>query len=86
MVCPHRILQVHIADLRGKYDYHGLDIVEMRALWYVLPPWTGNSQKAEWRKMFKSKLDDMVVREILGTIDPDELRDSAYLVCAFMDV
>jgi hypothetical protein len=36
--------------------------------------------------MFKSKLDDMVVREILGTIDPDELRDSAYLVCAFMDV
>jgi hypothetical protein len=66
--------------LRSKYDFHGLDVVEMRAIWFILPNWEGSSQKAEWRRFFKTKLDDMVAREIEGIIEPDESRDSAYLV------
>ena len=43
LICKHPldIPRVHIADLRGKYHFHGLDIVEMRALHHVLPSWEG---------------------------------------------
>jgi hypothetical protein len=51
------IPKIHIADLRGKYNSHGLDIVEMRALWKVLrDKWPSGDQKGEWLNSFKSKL------------------------------
>jgi hypothetical protein len=82
LLCMHPadIPKVHIADLRGKYDCHGLDIIELRALWYILPKWEGDSPKAEWRRALKGRLDELVAKEISGRISEDELRDSAYEV------
>ena len=82
LLCMHPtdIPKVHIADLRGKYDCHGLDIVELGALWHILPRWKGGSPKAEWRRALKSRLDELVAREISGKIFANELRDPAYKV------
>lgn len=82
LLCMHAtdIPKVHIADLRGKYECHGLDIVELRALWYILPRWEGGSPKAEWRRALKARLDDLISKEISGKISALEMRDSAYMV------
>ena len=64
---PQDLPKIHIADLRGKYQFHGLDIAEMRALHYWLPKWKGDSVKAEWRTNFKSRLDKLVSIEIFGS-------------------
>ena len=79
---PSDIPKVHIADLRAKYDCHGLDIVELGALWHALPQWEGGSPKAEWRRALKSRLDELVGRQLAGKISPAELRDPAYKVCS----
>lgn len=90
LLCMHSadIPKVHIADLRGKYDCHGLDIVELRALWHILPKWEGGSPKAEWRRVFKTRLDELVAKEISGKISENEVRDTVYLVisCKFLFV
>jgi hypothetical protein len=82
LLCMHSadIPKVHIADLRAKYDCHGLDIVELRALWHILPKWEGGSPKAEWRRAFKTRLDELVAKEISGNISENEIRDIVYLV------
>ena len=82
LLCMHPadIPKVHIADLRAKYDCHGLDIVELGALWHTLPQWEGGSPKAEWRRGLKSRLDELVARQIAEKITPAELRDPAYKV------
>ena len=82
LLCMHPadIPKVHIADLRAKYDCHGLDIVELGALWHILPQWEGGSPKAEWRRALKSRLDELVARQIAEKITPGELRDAAYKV------
>lgn len=82
LLCMHPtdIPKVHIADLRGKYDCHGLDVVELGALWHILPRWEGGSPKAEWRRALKSRLDELVAKEISGKISANELRDAAYKV------
>jgi hypothetical protein len=82
LLCMHPadIPKVHIADLRAKYDCHGLDIVELGALWHILPQWVGGSPKAEWRRALKSRLDELVAREMAEKITPTELRDPAYKV------
>jgi hypothetical protein len=80
LICMHEhdLPKVHIADLRSKYQFHGLDIFEMRALWEVLPDWDGDSDKALWRESFRAKLDDLVALEIRGEIDAEDMRNSAY--------
>lgn len=82
LLCMHPtdIPKVHIADLRGKYECHGLDIVELRALWHILPRWEGGSPKAEWRRALKARLDELISKEISGKILPHEIRDAAYMV------
>ena len=50
------IQKIHIADLRGKYQIMNLDIVEMRAVKYVLPDWGSNNPKADWLVDFNRKL------------------------------
>ena len=82
LLCMHPtdIPKVHIADLRGKYDCHGLDIVELRALWHIVPRWEGGSPKAEWRRALKARLDELAAKEASGKIAPNELRDAAYAV------
>ena len=85
LICKHPldIPRVHIADLRGKYHFHGLDIVEMRALHHVLPTWEGSSNgsdnhKAEWRRGLKARLDELVAKEIVGELTSEEARNAAY--------
>jgi hypothetical protein len=77
-------LQIHIADLRSRYGTVGLDIVEMRAIWNILPKWSlddpNTKLKAEWRQNFKQKLDSLAKAEMNGTILPDESRNSVYKV------
>lgn len=77
---PSDIPKVHIADLRGKYDCFGLDIVELGAVWHILPRWEGGSPKAEWRRALKSRLDELVSKELAGKLSPSESRDAAYQV------
>jgi hypothetical protein len=67
-----------MADLRSRSSFHGLDIMELRAVWHCLPPWTGDNPKAEWRREFKRKLDLLAAQEITGEIDPDEARHPDY--------
>lgn len=93
LICMHKddIRKVHIADLRGKYNYHGLDIIEMQAIWYSLPVWnddvlTGESQKLEWRDSFKSKMDEISYRISRGTASKIETRNPVYDVSIFCDL
>lgn len=79
---PSDVPKVHIADLRGKYDCFGLDIVELGAVWHILPRWEGGSPKAEWRRSLKSRLDELVSKELAGKLSPSESRDAAYQVTA----
>ena len=90
LICmhPNDIPKIHIADLRGKYSFHGLDIVEMRAVWKCIPSWTGNNEKSDWKIMFKQRLDDLVMREMTGKLSNNEARHPAYANCdgiAFFD-
>ena len=78
------IAKVHIADFRSKYDFHGLDLVEMRALWFVLEnvEWDRNIpslvSKCEWRDGLKSKLDEMASKEADDCLPAQEQRNVAY--------
>ena len=90
LICmhPNDIPKIHIADLRGKYSFHGLDIVEMRAVWKCIPSWTGHNEKSDWKIMFKQRLDDLVMREMTGKLNFNEARHPAYANCdgiAFYD-
>ena len=58
----------------NRYNFHGLDLVEMRALHHVLPTWEGNAsdnQKADWRRTFK-------VRGSLSNLPLPLYMDSTY--------
>lgn len=76
---PDDMLKIHIADLRGKYQFHGLDIVEMRAIWHVIPKaWQGDNPKADWRHAFKERLDSLVAKEMIGDLEDYEQRHPSY--------
>ena len=57
---------IHIADLQGKFSFHGLDLTEMRSLYVVLGPVTfatdPSGEKAEWKRNVGVKLKDLVRR------------------------
>ena len=83
LICMHKddIQKIHIADLLSKYVYHGLDLVEMRAISFNLPVVDDKSpdvRKIEWRSRFDDKLYDMVGREVAGTLHDYEIRNFAY--------
>jgi hypothetical protein len=75
-----------LADFRSKYFYDGLDITEMRAVWYNLPKWDIDAEnplekgKAEWKEGFKSKLDDLAYKEAIGKLPVHLVRHPAYEV------
>ena len=71
---------MHISDLRGKFHYHGLDLLEMKAVWICLPNWEGASPKALWKNDFKSKLVTMLVADITNTLAPSDRRNTVYAV------
>lgn len=84
LICMHQedILKVHIADLRGKFDYHGLDLIEMQAIWYNLPTWgmedVNEIHKRDWKDSFRSKLESMMYRDMKSSLPQSERRNPAY--------
>lgn len=75
------IAKIHIADLRSKYQPHGLDLVETRALWHWLQErdwFDGPRDKLEWMYDLKNKLQEMCKKEELGQLEDAERRHPAY--------
>ena len=77
-----------MADFRGKYVVNGLDIVELRAVWYSLPVWDTDVNcsnalergKAEWKSGVKARLDDYNYKESRGTLPDKFIRHESYEV------
>ena len=83
----YRVAQIHIADLRSKYQAYALDIVEMRSLWFVFRnvDWSRSDPvsagaKEEWALAFKGKLDELTYREAKGTLADADARNIVYSV------
>ena len=79
-IISYSYLQIHIADLRGKFQFSYLDIVEMRAISHVLPDWGQDNPKADWKDDFKRKLNEYAHAETLGKLNDDCKRNKAYEV------
>ena len=82
-ICTHPddIGKVHVADLRSKYSYIGLDIVEMRAVYAALPITfenDGDGKKKEWRDSFRQKLEELTSKEAGNRLTNPEKRNFAY--------
>jgi len=78
---PLDIALIHQADLRAKYPNQGLDIIEMRAVWTVLPEDfenDGDGKKAEWRFNFRQKLEELTTKEEQNRLARNEKRNNAY--------
>lgn len=75
------IAKVHIVDLRNRYSSQGLDIVEMRAVYRVLPKkfqLDGNGAKKRWRKDFRNRLMRLTKMEDAGNLRGNAMRHAAY--------
>lgn len=75
------IASVHIADLKFKYSFIGLDIIELRALYACLPEKFDNDPKNEkenWKKSLIQSLKDMENQEKNGKLPKRLIRNSAY--------
>lgn len=73
--------QVHIADFRSKFAPVGLDVLEMRAVWFVLQALVdSDDEKMEWKSNFKQQLDSLVAKEGAGGLHVDYIRHVAYEV------
>lgn len=82
-VCTHPddIGKIHVADLRTKYSYIGMDIVEMRAVYAALPQAfenDGDGKKKEWRDAYRQKLEELTVKEANNRLTNPEKRNFAY--------
>lgn len=78
---PDDTKKVHIADLNTKYGNQGLDIIEMRAIWANLPEEfdnDGDGKKAQWRALFRQKLEELTVKEASNRLSAMEKRNPAY--------
>ena len=83
MICTHEgdIKRIHIVDLQTKYSNQGLDIVEMRAIWYVMPgefDLDGDGKKAKWRDLYRQKLEELTNKEEGNRLSNPEKRNNAY--------
>jgi hypothetical protein len=79
------IAKVHIVDLRNRYASQGLDIVEMRAVYKVLPQkflLDGDGAKKRWRKDFRNRLMRLTKMEDAGNLRGNAMRHSAYRAAA----
>ena len=67
--------------MRSKYTAHGLDIVELRALWHWLAKrdwFSGPRDKLEWMYSIKQKLTELTVKEKKAQLSKNEIRHSVY--------
>lgn len=75
------IKKLHIAELSSKYSHQGLDLVEMRAIYSMLPSEFDNDndgKKADWYSMFRQRLQDLCLREDNNSLAKADKRHRAY--------
>uniref|UniRef100_A0A7S3K3I4 Uncharacterized protein n=1 Tax=Aureoumbra lagunensis TaxID=44058 RepID=A0A7S3K3I4_9STRA len=78
---PDDIAKIHAADLTHTYASSGLDIIELRAMYAVLPASFDadpDGKKAKWRDAVRDKLKGLETRESAGTLTKNEIRAGAY--------
>lgn len=79
---PNEIAPIHLADLRFKYSFTGLDLIEMRALYACMPEkfeHDDTGEKMQWLSSVREKLSDMINQEKNNTLISRLKRNSAYL-------
>ncbi len=79
---PNQIALTHLADLRFKYSFAGLDIIEMRALYACMPEkfeHDDNGEKMNWLSSIREKLSDLINQENNNTLISRLQRNPAYL-------
>jgi len=75
------IAKLHIADLSSRFIPQGLDIVEVRAIYYVLPEHfelDRDGRKKQWLEAYRQKLFTMTEKEKANTLTRPEERHPAY--------
>lgn len=78
---PDDIKKIHIADLSAKYSNQGLDVLEMRAIWAVMPlefDLDSDGKKGQWRVYFLQKLQELTGKEASGQLSKNDRRSPAY--------
>jgi len=76
-----QISRLHAVDLLGTYSTQGLDIVELRALYFHAPETFQNDsdgKKAKWRDGIKEKLSELIKKEENNQLRGEEKRARAY--------
>jgi len=79
---PNEIALTHLADLRFKYSFAGLDIIEMRALYACMPEkfeHDDTGEKMQWLSSIREKLSDLINQEKNKTLISRLQRNQAYL-------
>ena len=79
---PNQIALTHLADLRFKYSFAGLDLIEMRALYACMPEkfeHDDTGEKMQWLSSVREKLSDMINQEKNNTLISRLKRNQAYL-------
>ena len=78
---PAEVANLHAADLAGPYNAHGLDLLELRAIYAVLPQQFVNDKdgrKAAWREEVRERLVALTEKEAQGKLTAAEARHPAY--------
>lgn len=77
---PDDVESIHIADLKHKYGLFGLDIVEMRAIFYVIADSLGanSPEKREWSASLRNQLEVLTKQEANGDLPPARRRHGVY--------
>ncbi|CAK9109808.1 Zinc transporter ZIP10 (Solute carrier family 39 member 10) (Zrt- and Irt-like protein 10) (ZIP-10) [Durusdinium trenchii] len=76
-----KISSLHSVTLSNQYSTQGLDIVELRAIYAVIPEEFNNDsdgKKAEWRANIKQRLSDLIKKEEQNKLTRAEARNDAY--------
>ena len=75
------IAQLHKVELNAAYDFTGMDICELRAVYYCLPAAfesDGDRAKEAYRTALRERLMALTEKEANGTLEPGERVHSAY--------
>ena len=78
---PNQIALTHLADLRFKYSFAGLDLIEMRALYACMPEkfeHDDTGEKMQWLSSIREKLSDMINQDKNNTLISRLKRNNAY--------
>lgn len=82
---PAEVTNLHSSDLSGPYSAQGLDLMELRAVYAMLPAKFVNDKdgrKAAWREQIRERLVELTEKEAQGTLEPEEERHPAYVTSA----